>query len=69
MAVVVPLGGGFSMAWDPGILTLQSFVLTFPGGPGLLVILAPWIIQQEHGQMQMLQAFLAPLLLTLKSLR
>ena len=25
------IGGGFSLAWDPGILTLQSFVLTFPG--------------------------------------
>ena len=25
------IGGGFSMAWDPGILTLQSFALTFSG--------------------------------------
>lgn len=25
------IGGGFSLAWDPGILTLQSSVLTFSG--------------------------------------
>ena len=25
------IGGGFSLAWDPGILTLQRFALTFPG--------------------------------------
>jgi hypothetical protein len=25
------IGGGFSLAWDPNILTLQGFVLTFPG--------------------------------------
>ena len=25
------IGGGFSLAWDPSILTLQSFALTFSG--------------------------------------
>ena len=46
------IGGGFSLLWDPAVVTLQSYLVTFPGttrfgAPGVLDILGGSLMNED----------------------